>query len=178
MSQNPSLAQRLYGDRVFHLIILLATFVLAAYAVSVLGVKNLFNPTVWWQSIAVWFLVAIIAHDLILFPLYSLADRLLPRSRRTPPRHVAFINYLRIPTLAAGLLLLMFFPGIIKQGAETYEAASGLTQEPYLTRWLLITAGLYLVSALAYAVKTAVRHRRSTDTARPSPQLMPTTDGS
>lgn len=168
MSENPGFTQRLYGDRIFHLIILLATFALAAYAVSVLGVKNLFNPAVWWQSIAVWFLVAIIAHDLILFPLYSLADRLLPRARRTPSRHVPFINYVRIPTLAAGLLLVMFLPGIIKQGAETYQAATGLTQEPFLTRWLLVTAALYLVSALAYVVKTAVRHRRSTDTARPS----------
>jgi len=43
--------------------------------VIVLGPQALWNPFVWWQSIAVWFLAAIIAHDLVLFPLYALADR-------------------------------------------------------------------------------------------------------
>jgi len=30
---------------------------------------------VWWQSILVWFLGAVVLHDLVLFPLYALADR-------------------------------------------------------------------------------------------------------
>ena len=55
---------------------------LTAYTISVLGLDDLFNPKVWWQSIAVWFAVAVIAHDLILFPLYALADRLLPGASR------------------------------------------------------------------------------------------------
>ena len=67
------LAARLYGERLFHLIVVLAAVALGAYAISVLGLRNLFNPTVWWQSIAVWFAVAVIGHDLILFPLYALA---------------------------------------------------------------------------------------------------------
>src|SRR5271167_5084192 len=79
------LAARLYGDRLFHLIVVLAALALGAYTISVLGVKNLFNPAVWWQSIAVWFAVAVIGHDLILFPLYSLADRLLPAPRAARP---------------------------------------------------------------------------------------------
>ena len=62
------LAARLYGERLFHLIVVLAALALGGYAVSVLGVRNLFNPNVWWQSIAVWFAVAVIGHDLILFP--------------------------------------------------------------------------------------------------------------
>ena len=174
------LARRLYGERLLHLIILLAALALTAYTVSVLGVKNLFNPTVWWQSIAVWFAVAVIGHDLILFPLYALAERLLPRSRRTPTqRHRAaqhpsgrlpLTNYLRMPTLAAGLLLLLFFPGIIEQGAPAYHNATGLTQAPFLTRWLLITAAFYLTSALWYVVKTVLRHRHSPDDTTPSPQ--------
>src|ERR1700732_4435076 len=92
------LAARLYGERLFHLIVVLAAVAVGAYAISVLGLRNLFNPTVWWQSIAVWFAVAVIGHDLILFPLYALADRLVPRGRRAPkdrdgapqrpPRHI------------------------------------------------------------------------------------------
>ena len=80
-------ASRLYGDRLFHLIVVLAALTLGAYTISVLGVRNLFNPTVWWQSIAVWFAVAVIGHDLILFPLYALADRLLSAPRRSPVGH-------------------------------------------------------------------------------------------
>ena len=84
------LAARLYGERLFHLIIVLAALALGAYTISVLGVRNLFNPTVWWQSIAVWFAVAVIGHDLILFPLYALADRLLAtQGGRGPSRTAA-----------------------------------------------------------------------------------------
>ena len=158
--------KRLYGESVLHLIVLLGALALVAYAISVLGVKNLFNPTVWWQSIAVWFAVAVIGHDLILFPLYALAERLLPkararRGRPVNPRRVPLTNYLRIPTLAAGLTFLLFFPGIIQQGAFTYHAATGLTQAPFLDRWLLLTAGFYLVSAVCYVGKTVLGQAKS-----------------
>jgi hypothetical protein len=171
-------AARLYGERPFHLIVVLAALALGAYAISVLGVRNLFNPTVWWQSIAVWFAVAVTGHDLILFPIYALADRLLPRTRgarkdAVPGRtgRIPLTNYVRMPTLAAALLLVMFLPGIIEQGAPTYQAATGLTQDPYLSRWLLLTAAFYLTSALWYAVKTLLQQRRSADnpaTSRPA----------
>ena len=162
--------KRLYGENLFHLIVLLAALALAAYAVSVLGVQNLFNPAVWWQSIAVWFAVAVIGHDLILFPLYALAERLLPARRREAPaaekaeeagpRRVPVVNYLRMPTLATGLTLLLFLPGIIEQGGESYTSATGLTQEPFLGRWLLLTAAFYLVSAACYAVRSIMTRTR------------------
>jgi hypothetical protein len=125
---------------------------------------------VWWQSIAVWFLAAIIAHDLVLFPLYALADRSLTsafaavRGRRTGPTpRVSPLNYLRVPTLAAGLSLLLFFPGIIQQGQFSYVAATGQNQQPFFGRWLLLVAALYGLSALAYAGRIAVAgHRRKT----------------
>jgi hypothetical protein len=171
-------AARLYGDSLFHLIVVVAALALGGYMVSVLGVRNLFNPTVWWQSIAVWFAVAVIGHDLILFPLYTLADRLLPRPRgprtgrdggsRRRSGRIPLTNYLRMPTLAAGLLLVLFLPGIIEQGAPTYQAATGLTQAPYLSRWLLLTATFYLASAIWYAVKTLLSQRRSANSAAPS----------
>lgn len=157
--------KRLYGESLLHLIVLLGALALVAYAISVLGVKNLFNPDVWWQSIAVWFAVAVIGHDLILFPLYALAERVLPkRPREAKPAHphrVPLTNYLRMPTLATGLTFLLFFPGIIQQGAFTYHAATGLTQEPFLDRWLLLTAAFYLVSAAGYATKTVLLQAKS-----------------
>jgi hypothetical protein len=172
------LAARLYGARISHLIVVLASLALGFYVVLLLGVDQLFNPTVWWQSIAVWFAVAVIGHDLILFPLYAAADWLLLLLRRAatnhasalprPAKHLPLTNYLRIPTLAAALLLMMFLPGIIEQGAATYHAATGLTQTPYLSRWLMLTAVFYLASALWYAVKTVWQQRRSTKPAATS----------
>lgn len=156
--------KRLYGDHLLHLIVLLGALALGAYAVSVLGIAQLFNPKVWWQSIAVWFAVAVIGHDLILFPLYAVADRLVPKERReaTPAdsHRVPLTNYLRMPTLATGLTFALFFPGVIQQGAFTYTAATGLTQEPFLARWLLLTGAFYLVSAVCYVVRSVTTRTR------------------
>jgi hypothetical protein len=173
-------AARLYGDRLFHLLIVTGALALTGYTISVLGLRNLFNPTVWWQSIAVWFAVAVIGHDFILFPLYALAERLLSTLRpRRPRRHtgastraaprIPVTNYLRLPTLATGLVLMLFLPGIIQQGAPAYHAATGLTQAPYLRRWLLLTAAFYLTSTLCYTLKTIRHQRAAAANQRPSP---------
>lgn len=158
--------RRLYGERLLHLIVLLAALALGAYAVSTLGLNELFNPKVWWQSIAVWFAVAIIAHDLVLFPLYALAERIIPTAlrpnggvRHRSVREVLIVNYIRIPTMATGLTLMLFLPGIIEQGGPTYQMATGLTQSPYLSRWLLLTDGFYLVSAICFVVRVALSGR-------------------
>ncbi|TPG35236.1 hypothetical protein [Mycolicibacterium hodleri] len=156
--------KRLYGEHVLHLIVLLGALALAAYTISVLGFDQLFNPRVWWQSIAVWFAVAVIGHDLILFPLYALAERLLPKGHRDAkprdPHRVPLTNYIRMPTMAAALTFALFLPGIIRQGAFTYTAATGLTQEPFLQRWLLLVAGFYLTSAVLYVVKSVMTRTR------------------
>ena len=155
--------RRLYGERLLHLMLVLAALALGGYVILTLAVDQPFNPKVWWQSIAVWFAVAIIGHDLVLFPLYAIAERLIPthagpdhRVRHLSVRSVPIVNYIRMPSMATGLTLILFLPGIIEQGAPTYQAATGLTQAPYLSRWLLLTAGFYLVSALAFGVRVAL----------------------
>jgi hypothetical protein len=164
MKELTSVFKRLYGEHLLHLIILLGALALGAYAIFVLGFDQLFNPKVWWQSIAVWFAVAVIGHDLILFPIYAVAERLLPKERRevtpTNPHRVPLTNYLRIPTLATALTFALFFPGIIGQGAFTYMAATGLTQEPFLARWLLLVAAFYLTSAIWYVAKSVMTRTR------------------
>ncbi len=157
-----------YGSNPLHLLGTIAALALAGYVVMLLGPQAIWNHKVWWQSIAVWFLAAVIAHDLVLFPLYALADRSVTaglkaiRCRRPvlSPR-VSPLNYLRVPTLAAGLSLLLFFPGIIRQGAASYAAATGQTQQPFLERWLLLVGAVYGLSALAFAVRLAVAGRRT-----------------
>jgi len=162
-------AKRSYGAHPLHLLTLLASFALVGYAISLLGVGSLWNDRVWWQSIIVWFLGAIVLHDLVLFPFYALADRSLGagwravtgRAPETTPV-VPPLNYLRFPAMASGLLLLLFFPGIIRQGSASYLRATGLTQQPFLGRWLILTGVFFGVSAIAYAARTVrVRHHRT-----------------
>ncbi|WP_405136418.1 hypothetical protein [Nocardia sp. NBC_01388] len=155
--------KRFYGAHPLHLLALLACFALVGYILSVIGPKSLWNPDIWWQSILVWFLGAIIAHDLLLFPLYALADRSLSAGLRAVggrmpvgrPK-VSPLNYIRVPVLGCGLLLLLFFPGIIEQGHVTYLAATGQNQQPFLDRWLLLTAVMFGLSAVSYAVRLSI----------------------
>ena len=168
-------AKRHYGGHPLHLVTLLTCFAFVGYVISVMGPKQLWNSRVWWQSILVWFLGAIVLNDLLLFPFYALADRSLHAgwraiTGRLPERkpRVPVINYLRVPALASGLLFAMFFPGIIKQGSAAYLRATGLTQAPFLDRWLLITAVLFGTSAVAYAVRAALVGRRQHRAAKPS----------
>lgn len=149
--------RKLYGSHPFHLLTLIAGFALFAYAIATIGPVALWNPGTWWQSIAVWFAVAIIAHDLVLFPLYALIDRMLLHTRRIPTP-VPVLNYVRVPALASGLSLLIFLPGIIEQGAPTYLAATGQTQQPFLGRWLLLTAAMFATSAVIYGMRLARAH--------------------
>jgi hypothetical protein len=153
---------RLYGSRPLHLLTLIAGFALLGYLVATIKPVTLWNPHVWWQSIIVWFAAAIVAHDLVLFPIYAVLDGLLSRTvvHLAPPR-VPVLNHIRVPALGAGLTLLVFLPGIIKQGAPTYWAATGQTQDPFLGRWLLLTAAMFGVSAAVYAVRAATQHRRT-----------------
>lgn len=151
-----------YGSHPLHLLTLIAGFALFGYVVATIRPVTLWNPNAWWQSMLVWFAAAIIAHDLVLFPLYALADRILVAASRIRPRSTASVsplNYVRVPALGAALTLLVFLPGIVQQGALTYAAATGQTQEPFLGRWLLLTAAMFAVSAVLYAVRLVLARR-------------------
>jgi hypothetical protein len=156
-----------YGSHPLHLLTMAAGFALLGYVVVTVKPMTLWNPHSWWQSIAVWFAAAVIAHDLLLFPIYALADRILWAGRR--PAHnvpISVRNHLRIPALGAGLSLLVFLPGIIGQGASTYLAATGQTQQPFLGRWLLLTAAMFATSAIVYLLRLALSSRRSSRVSR------------
>jgi hypothetical protein len=151
--------RRWYGDSPLHVLALAASFALAGYAVLAVVTAQQ------WRGFAVWFAVAIVGHDLLLFPLYSLADlsvrRLLPRraggagrggavtaGRMVPP----VVNYLRVPAAFSLLLLIVWFPLILGLSAGTYHRASGLSASPYLGRWLAVTGVLFAGSAACYAL--------------------------
>jgi uncharacterized membrane protein YesL len=169
LSRWRSVFHDVYGSYPLHLLTMAAGFALLGYIVATVKPMTLWNPHSWWQSIAVWFAGAVIAHDLLLFPVYALADRILwARAGRRPdgPRRLAVRNYLRIPALGSGLTLLVFLPGIIGQGASTYLAATGQTQQPFLGRWLLLTAAMFTTSALFYLVRAVLASRRSSRVCR------------
>jgi hypothetical protein len=155
------LFKNLYGAHPLHLLTMLAGFALLGYALVTFKPAQLWNTDTWWQSVVVWFAAAVVGHDLVLFPLYALADRILlasvGRVRRPPQERpkISVHNHLRVPALGAGLTLLVFLPGIIEQGGATYHAATGQTQQPFLGRWLLLTAAMFGASALIYAGRLA-----------------------
>ncbi|MET7708360.1 hypothetical protein [Micromonospora sp. NPDC005413] len=112
-----------------------------------------------------WFVGAVVSHDLILFPCYAIVDRALRRAvrgrgREVGPARSSLLNHVRIPALAAGVLFLVFLPGILGLSEDTYRAATGQDRFPYLARWLAISGGLFLISATVWVIRWARwRHR-------------------
>ena len=160
--------RRLYGSSLLHLLTMLAGFALLGYLLITAKPATLWKPEgVWWKSMAVWFAAAIVAHDLVLFPMYSVVDRLLGISgkRRRHEPVVPVRNYLRVPALGSGLLLLIFFPGIVRQGASLYSEDTGLTQQPFLGRWVMLTGAMFGASALVYATRLATARLHNTNSA-------------
>ncbi|MGP3978483.1 hypothetical protein ACTWQF_31645 [Streptomyces sp. 8N114] len=128
------------------IVLLLASFVLTGYA----GVRLLADD---WLGVAVWFVGAALLHDLVLLPLYSLADRVPRLTGR-------YVNHLRIPALLSLLLLLVWLPLIVGP-ADRYPKLTGRPEgnNGYALHWLWVTVGLFAVSGLWLAVRT-VRGRR------------------
>ena len=151
----PSWWRRLYGAGPLHLLVLLGCFSVVGYATAQIET----DPSL--PRILVWFAAAVIIHDLVAYPLYSLLDRLAHGvlARLRAPR-VSPLNYLRVPALASGLLFAVYLPGIIRQGGPSLRAASGQSQHPYLGRWLLLTATAFAISGLAYVTRLIRTRRR------------------
>ena len=152
---------RWYGGSPLHLLALLACLGLAGYAAARLVS---YRPI----AVIVWFLGAVIGHDLLLMPLYSLADRsaMAAIRHRDPPLPVTpWINYVRVPAALSGLLLLVWFPLILRLQSP-YHASTTLSADPYVWHWLAVTGALFLLSAVAFAL----RLRKQSRTAAPPPR--------
>lgn len=154
----------LYGAGPLNLLVLVASFAITGAAVA--G---------WFQrprdivTVLEWFAAAIVLHDLVALPLYSLLDRVAHGSVRLGVRAVrgslpALVNptpYLRIPAILSGLLLLVFFPVVFGFGSAAEHSASGIAESGYLVRWLLATGVIFAGAATAYAVALARARRRT-----------------
>ncbi|MEU7799958.1 hypothetical protein AB0B10_11850 [Micromonospora arborensis] len=133
-----------YGAAPWHLVVVTAAIVLAGWVALRLADEATFG------RMLLWFVGAAIAHDLVLFPVYASADRVL----RTLVRgRVTLLNHLRLPALGSALLFLVYSPGILRLGETTHLAATGQDQRPYLVRWLLLSATLFLLSGVTYLLR-------------------------
>ena len=155
--------QGLYGAPPAHLLLLLGALALGLYAVLELGLGELWDPDSWWQSVAVWFVGAAIAHDLVVFPVYALADRLITAHRKKSgaSRSPALVNHVRVPLLVAALTFFVFLPGIVQQGSDAHLRATGLDQDPYFERWLILAGAGVAVSAAVYVVRLLLRRHET-----------------
>lgn len=140
--------RRAYGSGALHLIAVVASLALAGYAF--LEIADRPAPL----NFAVWFALAIVAHDLVAFPLYSLLGAIAGRALLPAGEtgRVA-LNHVRVPALLSGLALVAWFPLVLGLDAARFEAATGLSADPYLGRWLLLTAVLFAGSGLLLAVR-------------------------
>ena len=99
------------------------------------------------QRIAVWLVACVVVHDLVVFPLYSGADRGLRRIAG------GAVNYVRVPAALSVLMLVVFWGTISGAGERAYTAVSGRQFDGYATRWLLVTAALFAGSAAVYLLR-------------------------
>ncbi len=169
--------RRGYGAGPLHLLALVASLLISGAAV--LGWFDSFTtPDI--VRILIWFLGAIVAHDLILLPIYSLLDRgalrasghppaTAVRAPAEPPGRTPGWVYVRVPALLSGLLVLVFFPEALRLGNPTFQAASGMTQDVYLSRLLLTCGALFVISGVAYAINTGRVRRGSISPDSPDP---------
>jgi hypothetical protein len=138
--------QRSYGASPVHLLAHLVLLPLVGWAVlQVLSFRGA-------RDVIVWFVAALILHDLVALPAYSALDRIAQRAR---VRGVAVVNHVRVPAVAAGVSFLVFFPLIIGKSSGSLRYLSGVQPSGYLGRWLLLTGAVAAASALVLVVRLA-----------------------
>ncbi|MDI5970754.1 hypothetical protein POF50_015635 [Streptomyces sp. SL13] len=151
--------RRRYGASVLHLLLTLCSWALAGYA----GVRLLNGDTL---GVVIWFVGAAVLHDLVLLPVYGVLDRALQGvTRRRGGRRAGggtAVNYVRVPVFLSGLLLLVWFPLVLRLVGH-YTAATGLPADRFWEHWLLITAALFALSALCYVARSWRRRPAVTD---------------
>jgi hypothetical protein len=136
-----------YGASPLHLLAHLALLPLAGWAL--LQILDLNTA----RTILLWFVGAVILHDLVLLPAYSALDRMAQTATR------GAVNYVRVPAGIWLLLGLVFYPVIAGRGDAAFHRVSGLHFEGYLGRWLLAGAVLFSTSAIVYMARAASRRR-------------------
>ena len=107
-----------YGDGPLHLIAVVISFAIVGYAFIQIAASP--SPV----SFAIFFAGAIVAHDLIAFPVYSALNLIGGRAASIARLGPATINYVRVPALLAGFAFVVWFPLILALDPDRYEAST------------------------------------------------------
>jgi hypothetical protein len=150
-----------YGAGVLHLLAVGASMAVVGYAfIAIVARPDALDTLLWFGG-------AIIAHDLIAFPLYSALGLIAGRAARsgaTPNRdrlRTMALNHVRVPVLLSGFALVVWFPLILGLSGGRYRNNTGLSASVYLGRWLLLTAALLAGSGVLYALRVRLALRRA-----------------
>jgi hypothetical protein len=72
-----------------------------------------------------------------------------------------------VPAALSGLLFLVWFPLILRLQTP-YHASTTLSADPYVWHWLAVTGALFLLSAVAFAVRLRRQPRTAPPPERPA----------
>ena len=151
-------ARSRYGASPLHLLGHLLALALMVYAVS-----RVLDPRFSrGLNVVVWLVGGAIVHDLVLVPGYSALDAVARRvTRPRAPRAVPAINHVRFPAAISGAMLLVYFPLILVRADGNYVRSTGHHVTGFATRWLAISAGLFLASGVVYLVRVRASRARA-----------------
>jgi hypothetical protein len=140
-----------YGAQPLHLIATLTSLLLCGYAL--LRITEIPGG----GRVLIWIVAAALLHDLVALPLYSGLSRLTQGAAESAigsrASMLAALNHVRIPAALSLLLLVVYLPLILRVDPDRYMDTTGLSLDLYLGRWLLISAALFLISGVVYAIR-------------------------
>ncbi len=150
--------KKVYGASPLHLLGQIIAFAIAIYAylqiIEVTSTDNL--------SLLIWFLAGALLHDIIFVPIYLILDLIARLGIQDHSlRNVRAINHIRFPVAISGVMFLVLFPLIIGKSEPNYVRLSGDEYADYFSRWLLIVAVVFGVSAISYAVRLRLEATRA-----------------
>ncbi len=140
-----------YGAQPLHLIAVAVSLLLCGYAL--LRITEIPGG----GRILIWLVLAALLHDLVAVPLYSGLSRITQGAAESAigsrAGQLAALNHVRIPAGLSLLLLVVYAPLILRFDPDRFMDTTGLSLDVYLGRWLLISAALFLISGVVYAIR-------------------------
>jgi hypothetical protein len=134
--------RRRYGSSPLHLAAHAAGFALAGWAIlQLVDVRDAGN-------VLAWFVAALLLHDLLVLPAYSLLDRLAARALPGPR-----VNYVRVPAALSALLFVVWSPTILGLNDRGFGRVAGFTRDDVLAHWLLLSAAAFALSAAVWLLR-------------------------
>ena len=162
--------RRTYGASPAHLLLHLIGIVLIAWALSQ-SFDARYEKA--YLNLALWMVGGAIINDFVALPLYVGIDRVArttwgrvrPSGAAEDGRSRPLVRgngHVRVPVAMAAVLLLVYFPNITHKAPIGHRLSTGLQEQPdWAARWLAITAGLLIASAVLYAVRVLLARRRA-----------------